>query len=269
MAFTSDGYGEEKLLHLATTSSYAELIRITEKRPGEEYGIDLTLQSSDEADWVRQVQSARDRFDVENDLGGLAISKIWGLASIDKLVAVCFTLHPGDMVEYLTAADERTTIAFASVDKEEARTGRPTIPWAELHHPQGRYDLDSNFKYNKDDVISLSEQKKSHLTHIIPWVLFSVGPNNKISRDPLSRQIVYGVHSFIHASEAFGGDFGWVSKEVVQHAERWLLEGNVDTSQTGMSDLEERCNICDTSFPRELQGPLRYTRCQNGHEFSE
>lgn len=59
----------------------------------------------------------RTKYDVENDLGGLALAKVWGVASCKSLVAACFTLHPGDMVEYIQTAEERATVVFSYTDE--------------------------------------------------------------------------------------------------------------------------------------------------------
>lgn len=79
-----------------------------------------TLSSPDQDDlqftdppWKQQFDDIRERFDIDGDLGGLAIGRIWGLATCRGLVAAAFTLNPGDLIEYRTAAEERTTIVFS------------------------------------------------------------------------------------------------------------------------------------------------------------
>ena len=40
--------------------------------------------------------------------------KTWGLASLDRYVAACITLHPGDMPEYYIPSQERAIIVFSA-----------------------------------------------------------------------------------------------------------------------------------------------------------
>ncbi|KAL4972194.1 transcription factor IIIC subunit delta N-term-domain-containing protein [Aspergillus desertorum] len=74
------------------------------------------------APWSDKVEDVRDRFDIDRDLGGLAIARIWGLASQQGLIAAAVTLHPGDMVEYRTNAEDRLTVVFSTA------TGQPVKP---------------------------------------------------------------------------------------------------------------------------------------------
>ncbi|PLB49984.1 hypothetical protein P170DRAFT_463308 [Aspergillus steynii IBT 23096] len=79
-----------------------------------------TIPSADESNWQftdppwkQQFDNMREQFDIDGDLGGLAVGRIWGLANCRGLVAAAFTLNPGDLIEYRTAAEERTTILFS------------------------------------------------------------------------------------------------------------------------------------------------------------
>jgi hypothetical protein len=63
--------------------------------------------------WKHQFDELRDEFDIDRDLGGLAIGRIWGLASHHGLIATAATLHPGDMVDYRSAVTESTNIILS------------------------------------------------------------------------------------------------------------------------------------------------------------
>ena len=54
------------------------------------------------------------RYDQQNDLGGLSVMKTWGLASLNGYIAACVTVHPGDMTEYIIPSQERAYIVFAA-----------------------------------------------------------------------------------------------------------------------------------------------------------
>lgn len=68
--------------------------------------------------WKDSFDSYCDQFDIDRDLGGMVTGRIWGLACHAGLLAVAFTMHPKDMVEYRTAAEERTIITFTQLDQD-------------------------------------------------------------------------------------------------------------------------------------------------------
>jgi Putative zinc-finger of transcription factor IIIC complex len=75
-----------------------------------------TLQEEEQSifpGWIKQVGDFRERFDIDHDLGGLAVARVWGLAAYHGCVAAAFTMHPGDQVEYITAVNERMTLVFS------------------------------------------------------------------------------------------------------------------------------------------------------------
>ncbi|KAL6238365.1 hypothetical protein BDW75DRAFT_227999 [Aspergillus navahoensis] len=119
MTVTTDAESETSILHLGSVGGYAAA---------------MPLVASGElstAPWNDKVEDVRERFDIDRDLGGLAIARIWGLASQQGLIAVAVTLHPGDMVEYRTNAEDRLTIVFSTangqpVDPEEYILGNHT-----------------------------------------------------------------------------------------------------------------------------------------------
>lgn len=118
-------------LHVATVFSHAQSLHIP-KAPivGDvdvENGIDDTHKTPH---WYSQIAEFRDRYDLDYDLGGSAIARAWGLATHRGWIAVCFTLHPGDMIEYSTATDERITIIFSPAEHLGHTDPGVTLPWA-------------------------------------------------------------------------------------------------------------------------------------------
>ncbi|KAL4908594.1 hypothetical protein BDW74DRAFT_188516 [Aspergillus multicolor] len=97
-------------LHFASVGGYAAVLPLAET--GE-----LSTAS-----WCDKVEDLRDRFDIDRDLGGLVIARIWGLASLQGLIATAVTLQAGDMIEYRINAEDRMTIVFSTVD------GQPPSP---------------------------------------------------------------------------------------------------------------------------------------------
>ncbi|CEL09641.1 hypothetical protein ASPCAL12774 [Aspergillus calidoustus] len=74
------------------------------------------------APWKDQIEDIRERFDIDRDLGGLSVSRIRGLTSVQGIVATAVTLHPGDMVEYRSSAEDRLIILFSTSDGQLTQT---------------------------------------------------------------------------------------------------------------------------------------------------
>lgn len=63
--------------------------------------------------WQKVVDDLREQYDLNHDLEGQTVVRIWGLASHRGVSAVLLSRHPADMVEYQIASSEATTIGFA------------------------------------------------------------------------------------------------------------------------------------------------------------
>ncbi|XRM40647.1 hypothetical protein ABZX51_003955 [Aspergillus tubingensis] len=70
--------------------------------------------------WKDQLDDVRERYDFDRDLGGLAVARAWGMASCKGMIAAGITVHPGDMIEYRTAAEERLTIIMSTTDGSQS-----------------------------------------------------------------------------------------------------------------------------------------------------
>lgn len=72
--------------------------------------------------WHRVTEELLDQFDLNRDLGGHAVARIWGLASYRRMTAVLFTRHPTDMVEYQLASSDGTTVGFVTEQPSDAQS---------------------------------------------------------------------------------------------------------------------------------------------------
>lgn len=122
---------------------------------------DLDDTTLSQAPWKDSFDSYCEQFDIDRDLGGMVTGRIWGLACHNGVLAVAFTMHPKDMVEYRTAAEERTIITFtqlypdtreqpADLSAEALRTKRETVIGYILHSeqlPDGRSQLSKKAIY--------------------------------------------------------------------------------------------------------------------------
>ncbi|MCJ1470133.1 hypothetical protein MMC07_008778 [Pseudocyphellaria aurata] len=128
LTFCSDGNDQAAYLYLSTQLSHIEVA-----------GLTIHQQSFQETAlrWERMVQSTlhkqmlrlQSRYDRRNELGGLSYIKTWGLASLDRYVAACITLHPGDMPEYYIPSQERAFIVFSAHGFEDPSTKVESFSW--------------------------------------------------------------------------------------------------------------------------------------------
>ncbi|KAL1966168.1 hypothetical protein VTN77DRAFT_4720 [Rasamsonia byssochlamydoides] len=150
----TDKIGRPDTLHLSTVGSWAEVSPCsTLQEDGQGQGQIL------QPEWKKQVENFRERYDIDHDLGGLAVARTWGLAAFRGWIAAAFTMHPGDMVEYTTAAEERTTLVFSAaapdttdnqlfdtpnLTEEHFRKQRERVLEFILRHSSEKEDLWSN-----------------------------------------------------------------------------------------------------------------------------
>ena len=65
--------------------------------------------------WLEQICEAQKQFDLDFGLDGNVMVKTWGLAnsSLGSWVTACFSIHPSDMLEYVTPGNEQSTVVFS------------------------------------------------------------------------------------------------------------------------------------------------------------
>lgn len=80
---------------------------------------------------VRKLQTLLNQEDRRRNLGGLAVLKTWGLASLPNtdIVAACVSVHGGDMPEYSLPSKERSTVLFISDG------GQEVFQWQDVRPP--------------------------------------------------------------------------------------------------------------------------------------
>ncbi|KAL4952272.1 transcription factor IIIC subunit delta N-term-domain-containing protein [Aspergillus filifer] len=107
MAFGTDPESKTPIVYFASTGGYAATKALTD------------TNAPSPAPWNAQAEDLRDRFDIDRDLGGLAVSRVWGVTSVQGLIAAVVTQHPGDIIEYRTNAEDRLAIIFSTVNEQE------------------------------------------------------------------------------------------------------------------------------------------------------
>ncbi|QVM05892.1 hypothetical protein D8B26_000599 [Coccidioides posadasii str. Silveira] len=123
-----DATSNSVLSSAASLSASVDCYQLQSRDQEDAQGIDGTAQAC-KAEWQRQIESFRSRFDLDNDLGGMSAVRIWGLTTYHGWTAVCFTIHPTDMVEHLTPSHERLSIVFSPFSEHNRDHTSPGMPW--------------------------------------------------------------------------------------------------------------------------------------------
>jgi hypothetical protein len=106
-----DDKSEALSLHLGTMSGIGAVLNLDGSG---------TTHSPKSTQWSKVVADRLEQFDLDRDLGGQSVARIWGLASHRGVIAVLFSRHPTDMIEYRVASDEKSALAFASEDMDSS-----------------------------------------------------------------------------------------------------------------------------------------------------
>ncbi|KAJ5662607.1 uncharacterized protein N7477_010223 [Penicillium maclennaniae] len=114
--------------------------------------------------WNKIVETSREQYDLNRDLGGHAVARTWGLASYRGINAVLFTKHPTDMIEYRVASDEDATIAFASDEAggipDKQALIAPRVEKQESRATQSRREAVTCFLLSQDDIATVSRENQ-------------------------------------------------------------------------------------------------------------
>ncbi|KKZ61842.1 hypothetical protein EMCG_03631 [[Emmonsia] crescens] len=132
MTYTTDTQSHTPILHVAHLSSSLHSLPLSATQTRHiTVGSNGHSDNAQSADLYRQIEGFRSRFDLDHDLGGMSIARVWGMASHRDWIAACFTVHPSDMVEYITTARERSRIVFTPPHPENSQ-GPGELPSVEL-----------------------------------------------------------------------------------------------------------------------------------------
>ncbi|PYH46992.1 uncharacterized protein BP01DRAFT_372838 [Aspergillus saccharolyticus JOP 1030-1] len=183
------------------------------------------------AAWRNQIDEMREQFDFDRDFGGLAVARIWGLTSCNDIIASATTLHPGDVIEYRTASEDRVIITFSTTTGAVAQE----LPDAQASTP------DPNSPSGPD---SPGSRRDAALRHILN------SQHDERGRPPLSGKILYAAAcSTIVACD---------NEEIIEQARQVLIRLATVTG----ADLNEEISKCSTTNSTvaakpsgELSGP--------------
>jgi len=74
-----------------------------------------------DAKWVTTMKQHTQAFSDNHNLFGHASARVWGLESAGdgRHVALCFTVHPSDMLEYVTNVQQNTVVVVSDEASED------------------------------------------------------------------------------------------------------------------------------------------------------
>ncbi|KAJ5138239.1 Transcription factor IIIC zinc-finger [Penicillium bovifimosum] len=207
--------------------------------------------------WKLITEEYQEDYDLENDLGEMSVSRIWGLAAYRNVTAAIFTSHPTDIIEYRITSDDRSLLVFS----EE---GEHTTDPQALFAPQTPDCQTANWN-----------QTRELIRFVLP------GDGDDIGTDMESQRLVYAV-----ACRAIVGEEDKSLRAHVQHAlEHLALVTGADLSEeiskckdrpspvpaksedqlNGKGGhIYERCEVCDAAIGWPS---IEFAQCGNGHRW--
>lgn len=241
------------IVHLGTQAGYVSTISLTESQE---------TPTTAEPLWKKQFEDFKERFDIDRDLGGLAIARIWGLATHHGIVAAALTLHPGDMIEYRIGAEERTTIVFSDGNvSEEAALSEPTLPMPEIDRSpaflRSRREivLDIALSHEADDLSSNAWSQK--LLYAAACCAIVESHDDRVRSRAKAAFERLATSSGVDLTEEISGCSSEASTVNPKPA---------DVTHGPGAKFIEKCEICEQSLswysPQEAQ-------CASGHLFGE
>ncbi|WEW62037.1 hypothetical protein PRK78_007537 [Emydomyces testavorans] len=177
------------------------------------------------SEWQRQMEHFRSRFDLDQDLGGMSATRIWGLDTYRGWLAACFTIHPTDMAEHLTPSHERLRVVFAPLRDELRDHTRLGMPW---HRPV----------LNHNDVENARQV-------VLQYILDE--EHRRLSDDPWLKRIVYVASCCVITQSKYDVELAHRAKLALS----WLHEC------TGLDFTEETSSLDDAQDFNTKNAPPR------------
>ncbi|PWY88255.1 hypothetical protein BO70DRAFT_369164 [Aspergillus heteromorphus CBS 117.55] len=236
MTITMDE-SQNPVLHLGTAGGYTASKPLD---PGSE-------EQLSEVPWNKHLDDIREKYDFDRDLGGLAVARVWGMATYREMSAVGITVHPGDMVEYRTAAEERLTIIVSGPNESQPDVSPTTS--------QDKREAALSYILHSDD----EEQDRPPLSHRI---LYAAACATIIDSD--NEDLQAQAHKvLVRLATVTGAD---LSEELSKCAgpRGAIASKSGDMLQGPGMGMFERCDICDAGVGWYSS---EEAQCASGHVF--
>jgi hypothetical protein len=184
---------------------------------------------------------------------------MWGLTSYRGIVAVLFTRHPTDMIEYRVASDEDATVAFASdeadgiPDKQALIAPRPENQDSQT--AQRRREAVISFLLSEGSTAT-GNTENQRLIYAAACCGIVDGHNSAIRSESQK--------SFERLAQEIGADLSEEMEKCGSESVSIPAKSSLQLDQPG-GHLFERCEICDAGI---AWISAREAQCANGHLFA-
>lgn len=209
--------------------------------------------------WIKIIEDCLEQFDLDRDLGGQSVARVWGIGSYRGVVAVLFSRHPTDMIEYRVTSDEKSALAFATEDPD--------------------YSPDVQTLFASTATATESWSPVDQREAVISYVLSNM--NEKTQQDPEAQRLVYasaccaivdqkGQAIRSHAQQVLerlatltGAD---LSDEIAKCSEKSpkIPAKSVEQLSGPGSHMFEKCEVCDAGISWISASEAQ---CADGHLF--
>ncbi|KAJ5544470.1 Transcription factor IIIC zinc-finger [Penicillium sp. DV-2018c] len=210
--------------------------------------------------WKLITEEYQEDYDLENDLGEMSVSRIWGLAAYRNITAAIFTSHPTDMIEYRITSDDRSLLVFS----DEGEEGQCTTDPQALFAPQTPDSQTANWN-----------QTHGLIRFVLP------GDGEDIGTDMESQRLVYAVacraivgeedeslrahvqRGLEHLAQVTGAD---LSEEIskCKDSPNPVPAKSEDQLNGKGGHIYERCEVCDAGIGWPS---IKFAQCANGHRW--
>lgn len=209
--------------------------------------------------WMEFVESYREEYDQDHELGGNSAARIWGLTTHRGQTAVLFTANPTNVIEYRLVSTEGALLGMI----DEA-TGDPS-------------NIHALFVPNTGENGGHSPRKKRG--KVIAHVLSTLDQGGEMDHE--AQKLLYSAACCAIAdgqteqirNEAYealkrlatitGADLGEEMSKCNFLSSEILAPGR-DRLEGPGGHLFERCEVCDAGFIWDL---AKEAQCENGHLF--
>lgn len=254
MATLTDEQNDSCVLHLGTSAALGAVV-----------DLEASIQEETESDsrlglprWSKVIKNIREQYDLDRDLQGYAMNRVWGLASYRGVIAVLVTRHPTNMIQYKVASDERAVVGFAFEGSEEAPNPEslfsPVLDHNEQSEEGGRKKPVTFLlsRCDKDDDINAEDQRLIYAAaccSIVDQRLESTRPQAQRALERLAAKT--------------GAD---LSEEISKctESDSTISSKSADQLAQAGGHLFEKCDICDAGIP---WASTTEAQCESGHLF--
>lgn len=266
----------------------------------------MTGASPHDRSWRTTMMKDILRFGVENKIDSRVLARVWGLGAspLNDHVAVCYSLHPSDMVQYAMASEQEYHL-LATVESDhlpdvqeiETKSAETMLfsirRWLERREPLSNTDFEElqtwtlvivkqrDLKCSNSSRIKLKQQintKSSFALHVLDTVrnanrhLEQTSGCDNIAR-ALELSIALSTGILTLSCQYY--DKSEISRQIVSNHQNTLhlmaergaaIDGALLSGTVAAGDNHETCEICSAAIPFEDN---TWARCEHGHQFGQ